>query len=171
MTPTLAGALAKTTALVTGASSGIGAATAKALAAEGAAVALVARRADRLADLRADIESAGGTALAVTADVTDAEQVSAAVQRAVFRQSLGQFAADHPGRASDENVHGASNLRQLVSRGREHLVDLELARRKALREGIARQRFQHMAVLSDAVAPIIFTHRGAQAVIFGDAPG
>ena len=79
MTPTLAG----TAALVTGASSGIGAATAKALTGEGAAVALVARRADRLAELQADIESAGGTALVVAADVTDAEQVSAAVQRTV----------------------------------------------------------------------------------------
>ncbi|UXA04521.1 SDR family NAD(P)-dependent oxidoreductase [Mycobacterium sp. SMC-2] len=75
--------LAHTAALVTGASSGIGAATARALAAEGAAVALLARRADRLADLRAEIESAGGTALAVAADVADAEQVSAAVQRTV----------------------------------------------------------------------------------------
>ncbi|GAA4538939.1 SDR family NAD(P)-dependent oxidoreductase [Mycobacterium paraffinicum] len=79
----MTGTLAQTAALVTGASSGIGAATAKALAAEGAAVALLARRADRLAELQADIESAGGTALAVAADVTDAEQVSAAVQRAV----------------------------------------------------------------------------------------
>jgi len=75
--------LADTVALVTGASSGIGAATAKALAAEGAAVCLLARRADRLADLKAEIESAGGTALVVTADVTDAEDVSAAVQRTV----------------------------------------------------------------------------------------
>jgi len=76
-------ALANTAALVTGASSGIGAATAKALAAEGAAVALLARRADRLAELKADIESAGGTALVVAADVTDAEQVSTAVERTV----------------------------------------------------------------------------------------
>jgi NADP-dependent 3-hydroxy acid dehydrogenase YdfG len=75
MTATLAG----TAALVTGASSGIGAATAKALAAHGAAVALLARRADRLGQVKADIESTGGTALAVTADVTDAEQVAAAV--------------------------------------------------------------------------------------------
>jgi NADP-dependent 3-hydroxy acid dehydrogenase YdfG len=76
-------ALANTAALVTGASSGIGAATAKALAAEGAAVALLARRAERLAELKADIESAGGTALAVQADVTDSAQVSTAVGRAV----------------------------------------------------------------------------------------
>ena len=75
--------LANTVALVTGASSGIGAATARALAAAGAAVALLARRADRLTELKTAIESAGGTALLVPADVTDAEQVAAAVQRAV----------------------------------------------------------------------------------------
>ena len=76
-------ALAETAALVTGASSGIGAATAKALAAEGAAVALLARRADRLADLKADIESVGGTALVVPADVTEAAEVASAVERTV----------------------------------------------------------------------------------------
>lgn len=81
--------LAHTAALVTGASSGIGAATAKALAAQGAAVALLARRADRLQSLKAEIESAGGTALVVPADVTDAEQVAAAVQRVVA--SLGRL--------------------------------------------------------------------------------
>lgn len=71
--------LAGTVALVTGASSGIGAATARALAAQGAAVALLARRADRLRDLAAEIEATGGAALAVPADVTDAEQVGSAV--------------------------------------------------------------------------------------------
>jgi NADP-dependent 3-hydroxy acid dehydrogenase YdfG len=75
--------LANTAALVTGASSGIGAATARALAAEGAAVGLLARRAERLAELKGEIESAGGTALAVPADVTNAEQVQAAVRQAV----------------------------------------------------------------------------------------
>ena len=75
--------MAGTVALVTGASSGIGAATAHALARHGAAVALLARRADRLDEVKADIESTGGTALAVPADVTDAGQVAAAVQRAV----------------------------------------------------------------------------------------
>ncbi|OBF87446.1 oxidoreductase [Mycobacterium sp. 852002-51163_SCH5372311] len=79
MTP----ALADTAALVTGASSGIGAATAKALAAHGATVALLARRTDRLQELQSEIESSGGTALVATADVTDAGQVSKAVQHAV----------------------------------------------------------------------------------------
>jgi NADP-dependent 3-hydroxy acid dehydrogenase YdfG len=79
VTQTLAG----TAALVTGASSGIGAATARALAAHGAAVALVARRTERLDELRTGIESEGGTALVVPADVTDAEQVATAVQRIV----------------------------------------------------------------------------------------
>ena len=60
-----------TVALVTGASSGIGEATALALAAEGAAVAVVARRRDRLTDLAARITDAGGNALVVEADITE----------------------------------------------------------------------------------------------------
>jgi NADP-dependent 3-hydroxy acid dehydrogenase YdfG len=70
-----------TVALVTGASSGIGAATAAVLAGQGAAVALAARRRDRLEELAAGIRSQGGTALVLECDVTDAEQAAAAVQR------------------------------------------------------------------------------------------
>jgi NADP-dependent 3-hydroxy acid dehydrogenase YdfG len=72
-----------TAALITGASSGIGAATAEELARLGAAVALVARRTDRVEELAAKIRADGGNALAITADVTSEEQARAAVQRAV----------------------------------------------------------------------------------------
>jgi NADP-dependent 3-hydroxy acid dehydrogenase YdfG len=72
-----------TVTVVTGASSGIGAAVAGTLAARGSAVALVARREDRLTALASKLTVAGGRALAVKADVTDAEQARAAVERAV----------------------------------------------------------------------------------------
>ena len=66
-------------AIVTGASSGIGEATAESLAGEGAAVALVARRGDRLAGLAERIEGAGGRAMPLEADVTDHGKVEALI--------------------------------------------------------------------------------------------
>jgi 3-oxoacyl-[acyl-carrier protein] reductase len=74
--------LAGKVALVTGASSGLGVRFAEVLAANGAAVALVARRADRLAALKARIEQAGGRAEAIEADVRDRNAMSAAFDAA-----------------------------------------------------------------------------------------
>jgi NADP-dependent 3-hydroxy acid dehydrogenase YdfG len=75
--------LTGTVALVTGASSGIGEASALALAQHGAAVAIAARRKDRLDALAARIADGGGTALAIEADVTSEEQAEALVRQTV----------------------------------------------------------------------------------------
>jgi 3-oxoacyl-[acyl-carrier protein] reductase len=73
-------------ALITGASQGIGRDTALALAQAGAKVAVAARNEEKLASLVAEIESAGGIALAVRMDVADTEQVKAG-----FKQVLDKF--------------------------------------------------------------------------------
>jgi NADP-dependent 3-hydroxy acid dehydrogenase YdfG len=71
--------------VITGASSGLGEATARHLAARGATVVLGARRVERLASLVGEITQAGGTATAIATDVTNAEQVLRLVDTAVER--------------------------------------------------------------------------------------
>jgi NADP-dependent 3-hydroxy acid dehydrogenase YdfG len=113
-------------ALVTGASSGIGAAIAEQLAGNGASVVLVARRREALDVVAARIDAAGGHALAVAADVADPESARAAVGWAVGRcdrldivinaagtAELTPFATSAPGswqQMIDANLAGVLNV-------------------------------------------------------------
>ena len=84
----MAGKLDGKVAIVTGASSGIGEATALALAAEGARVVVAARRADRLETLVKQIKEGGGQALSITADVSDEAQTRSMVNQ--VKSELGR---------------------------------------------------------------------------------
>ena len=75
--------------VITGASSGLGEATARMLSAQGALVALGARRGGRIQSLAGELNSSGGKALAVTTDVTHADQVKALVDAAA--QAFGRI--------------------------------------------------------------------------------
>jgi len=129
--------------LITGASSGIGRALASELARRGAALGLLARRAEALQDVAGEIEKAGGRTLAVSADVRDAEGVRVAVMR--VEEGLGSIdvlianagiGEPTPARELNAqvvadvlsvNVNGAVNcvtavLPKMLKRGSGHLV-------------------------------------------------
>jgi NADP-dependent 3-hydroxy acid dehydrogenase YdfG len=77
----MTGKLAGKVAIVTGASSGIGEATALALATEGAKVAIAARRENLLENLNKRIQAMGGEALVIVTDVSDEAQVCRMVEK------------------------------------------------------------------------------------------
>lgn len=129
--------------MITGASSGIGRALAKGAAARGARVGLIARRASALDEVITDIQGHGGTALAVAADVNDADALSNAAQR--FASELGpidtlianagvaptshatNLEPDELATVIQVNLLGAANsvaavLPEMISRGSGHLV-------------------------------------------------
>jgi NAD(P)-dependent dehydrogenase (short-subunit alcohol dehydrogenase family) len=89
------------TAIVTGASSGLGVVFAEALAGAGARVVLAARRTDRLEELAGRIERAGGSAVAVTCDVAEPDDVASLTAAAVERFGRIDILVNNAGTAGD----------------------------------------------------------------------
>lgn len=133
------------TAIVTGASSGIGAAIARALAREGIQVVLAARRTERLEELKQWIESEGGTAHVVPTDVTKREEVRRLADRALERFGSIEILINSAGvmpltliknlhveeweRTVDVNLKGvlyaiAATLPHMLKRGRGHIITI-----------------------------------------------
>ena len=143
-------------ALITGASSGIGEATAVALAEQGAAVAIAARRLDRLAALQRKLEADGATVLTLELDVTDEAACSAAVDRTVAELGGLDIVVNNAGvmllgpiegadtqdwrRMIDTNVYGLMYLTHaavphLLSRGGGDIVQVSSVAGRVARAG------------------------------------
>jgi NAD(P)-dependent dehydrogenase (short-subunit alcohol dehydrogenase family) len=124
--------LSDKTALVTGASSGLGARFARVLAAQGATVVLASRRVERLKELRAEIEAEGGDAHVVAMDVTDPESIAAGVAQAEAEAGVIDILVNNSGVSTtqrlvdvspedydfvfDTNTRGAFFVAQTVAR-------------------------------------------------------
>src|SRR5215210_3098299 len=143
-------------AVVTGASSGIGEATAEALAAEGATVVVAARREERLADLARRIEESGGRVLAAACDVADEGQAHGLIRKAeeefgrvdilvnnagvMLLSTVGKGLSEEWRRMFDVNVLGLlyttdAAVETMKRQGGGHLVNVSsLAGRKVTRD-------------------------------------
>jgi NADP-dependent 3-hydroxy acid dehydrogenase YdfG len=142
-------------ALVTGASSGIGAATAVKLAAAGVRVGLAARRSEKLASIRSEISAAGGEALVIEMDVVDPASVEAGVQKLIDvfgsidivvnnaglmpLSDIDQLKTDEWHRMVDVNIKGLLNttaavLPQMIKQHSGHIFNMSsIAGRKVFK--------------------------------------
>ncbi len=93
------------TVLITGASSGIGLDTARAAAAAGATVLLVARRAEVLEQVRAEIAASGGAAAAYPCDLTDHDAIDALVERVLTDHGVVDYLVNNAGRSIRRSLH------------------------------------------------------------------
>jgi NADP-dependent 3-hydroxy acid dehydrogenase YdfG len=104
----MAGKLDNKVAIITGASAGIGEATAIALAAEGAKVVIAARRSDRLEALAKRIESSGGQVLPIVTDITDETQANNLIQKANAELGRVDILVNNAGIALTGNIDGGN---------------------------------------------------------------
>lgn len=153
----MSGKLQGKVAIVTGASAGIGEATAIALAAEGAKVAIVARRSDRLNEVAERITQSGGEALAIVADITDDTQIKALIDKTkttwgqidiVVNNAgialIGEVAKSDPAdwrRMIDLNLIALMNVTHAVlpilqAQGSGHIVNVSSVAGRTVRVGI-----------------------------------
>ncbi len=116
----MAKTLKGTVALITGASSGIGEAAALQLAQAGAAVAVVARRKERLDKLAAKIEASGGKALVIQADIMKKSKAYACVQETVDKFGRLDTLVNNAGVMLLDKINGAD------TREWENMIDLNL---------------------------------------------
>ncbi|MCA1971303.1 MAG: SDR family oxidoreductase [Caenispirillum sp.] len=145
-------------ALVTGASSGIGAATAAKLAEAGAKVGIAARRTEKLQDLKTQIEARGGDALVIHMDVVDTASVEAGVRKLVDTygsvdilvnnaglmplSDIDQFKVDEWHRMVDVNMKGLLNttaavLPQMIRQHSGHVFNMSSIAGRKVFKGLA----------------------------------
>jgi short-subunit dehydrogenase len=137
-------------AIVTGASAGIGEATARMLASKGASVVLVARRKERLDALKQEIERAGGRSLAVAADITSAED-----RERIVRETVSQFG----------RIDALVNNAGYGQRGPIELVPIE-----AIRQNFETNLFSLVA-LTQLVIPIMRNQQSGRIVNISSVAG
>jgi NADP-dependent 3-hydroxy acid dehydrogenase YdfG len=173
-------ALAGRVGVVTGASAGIGAAVARALAAAGMAVVVGARRADKLAGICDDIRAAGGTADAVATDMRDEAQVERLIAAAVERHgridalvnnaAIGTLRTIADGRTDEwraileTNVLGTlvacrAALRHMLPQGHGDILNMTSAS--------AHEAWPYLAVYAGSKAAIHTLSRGLRAEVAG----
>lgn len=143
------GALAGQVAIVTGASSGIGAATARELARRGAIVVLAARRADALDAQARAITAAGGQALVVPTDITDHAQVARLVARTVEAFGRVDVLVNNAGIGA-ERTYARTRPEDIVATVGVNLLGTMLLTREVLPGMLARRRGAIIAVASIA---------------------
>jgi NADP-dependent 3-hydroxy acid dehydrogenase YdfG len=140
-------------ALLTGASSGIGAATAELLAREGVVVAAVARRADRLASLVKSIEAAGGRAAAFAADVSEQSGAEAVVQQVLARYGRVDILVNSAGimRPGDTESSDPAHWREQFDIN--VLSSMYLSR--AVLPGMRQRRDGHIVIISSTAGRLV----------------